>query len=686
MRHRDHPICSATTPACRPAPLIAMAFACLWLAGCTIPQIGAPTERPAPVPTTEPPDGESLTAVAEQLVEEGQYTAAANAYEELAERAIDPGTQEHYRLTAIEVLFDNADYESGQGRMESLPDSLSSEDLAQRRQLLDARLKIVAGDPQGALDSLPDESFVVTPRALTRYHAVRADAATAAEQPGKALASLINLDLLEGGANRDERNLQIWDLLSAQETGTLEALFTAYEDVLPRGWLQLALDIDQVRNRRADIRTTTDAWKAQYPGHPADALLVAHGDDTSPFFAADSSRSLSIGAVNRVALLLPFTDRLQSFSGAIRDGAITTLVNSDTAITLQVYDVGDAASGALGAYQRAVADGADLVIGPLRRNAALALATSATLRVPVLSLNYLNDGNRVDNLIQFGLSPEDEARNAADFMAGNGLYAAAVLHPDTDAGLRSAQAFSDRLAVWGGQVLATEELPSNTTDFRQQLNRLLLINGSHARRMKLESALGTNMTFEAQHRVDIEAFFMPVSASLGRLVKPQLDFHGVAKVPVVSTSLIYGGRDQAEADRDIEGVYFNDIPWLINSASGEQNSRQSARTLGVDAGPLARFFALGSDAMSLALNLPQMINGEVPALDGHTGRLSLYDGRVSRRLPFAQFVKGVPQQTAFTYPAEPTPMAPEPAETDPLLTETDSADGAPTPAPNAPSN
>ncbi len=660
MRYPKSIEISADALSARTASMAAAILLCGLLGACATPQLGEPASNSTDVAPDTPPDEASVTAVAEQLLEEGQFVAAANAYEDLAQRSGDPATAQHYQLTAVEVLFDNAAYADGEPRLASLPTPLISLDLEQRKQLLTARLLIVNGDPTAALAKLPDETMVVTPRALMRYHAVRADAATAAGQPGNALASRINQDLLEGGSRREERNLQIWDLLSEQDSDTLQALFDAYEDELPRGWLQLALDINEVKKGRSRVGVAAERWKARYPGHPGSALLVAYDatDGDTLLFGSETPGSLRIGAVNHVALLLPFTDRLQSFSGAIRDGAITALIDSDTNISLKVYDVGESASGVLGAYQQAVAGGANLVIGPLRRDAAVALATSANLSVPVLSLNYLNDGNNVNNMIQFGLSPEDEARNAADFIIGNGLHNAAVIHLDNDAGFRSAQAFSDRLAAWGGQVLATTELPAETADFRQQLNQLLLITDSQSRRKRLESALGTALTFETQRRTDIDAFFAPVSASLGRLLKPQLDFHNAGDVPIVSTSIIYSGRVQAEADRDINAVYFNDIPWLLNGEAGEIGVRQAARTLGVSEGPLARFFALGNDAMLLALNLTGLTAGEMTALEGQTGTLSLDNGRVRRQMPFAQFVRGIPRQTEFSYPGEPQHTVP----------------------------
>lgn len=624
--------------------------------GCSLLERVTPSIRPPVEAAPQAPDEAAVADIAEQLRAEGEIRAAAQAYKQLAERVDDTESQQHYLLTSAEILADAREYALTRDTLAQLSEPLESEGLVQRRTLLNAQLQIATGDASGALAMLPDESLILTPIVLKRYHAVRANAATMAGRPGDALASLVNLDILERGSNRNVRNVQIWDLLSELDTLTLDQLREAYYEDLPRGWLELTLDIDEVRAKRAKLLPTVRAWRARYPGHPANALLVAYQDSETRFRVdAYTTHSIDLSDLNKVALLLPFTERLRSFSSAIRDGAITSLLESQSNVTLEVFDVGDAASGSLGAYQRAVMAGADLVIGPLRRDAALTLATSAKLDVPVLSLNYLNNGNSVYNLIQFGLSPEDDARNAADFIIGNGLYDVAVIHPATDSGARSLRAFSERLFEWGGRVVTSTELLPDATDFRRQLNELLLIDKSLARRRQLESALDTKLTFETASRADIEALFVPVSPALGRLLKPQLDFHGVGNIPAIATSSVYAGRPRAEVDSDLNQVYFNDIPWLLMHSESESEARTSAQSLGVDEGPLARFFALGHDALTLALNLAALHDGQIEQISGYTGQLSVDNGRIMRKMPFAQFTRGLPERVEFTYPGEPEP-------------------------------
>ncbi|MFX8098647.1 penicillin-binding protein activator, partial [Acinetobacter baumannii] len=77
---------------------------------------------------------------------------------------------------------------------------------------------------------------------------------------------------------------------------------------------------------------------------------------------------------------------------------------------VQFYNT--AAGGALAAYERAVADGSQLVIGPLGRAEVDALFSRGQLPVPVLALNRGNVRPPA-GAASFSLSPEDEGSAAA---------------------------------------------------------------------------------------------------------------------------------------------------------------------------------------------------------------------------------------------------------------------------------
>ena len=104
-------------------------------------------------------------------------------------------------------------------------------------------------------------------------------------------------------------------------------------------------------------------------------------------------------------------------------------------------------------YTRAVAEGAELVIGPLaegRRRRSWIRA--GELPVPVLALNQVEvDTTLPANLFMYSLSPEDEARQAAERAWLDGHRRPLILAPQDTWGERLANAFEQRTRTLGGQ-------------------------------------------------------------------------------------------------------------------------------------------------------------------------------------------------------------------------------------------
>ncbi len=83
-------------------------------------------------------------------------------------------------------------------------------------------------------------------------------------------------------------------------------------------------------------------------------------------------------------------------------------------------------------YQQAAADGVELVVGPWEKPLVRQLANRAQLPITTLALNYAdNEQQAPEQLFQYGLAAEDEARLAADRAWADGMRRAAALVPKT---------------------------------------------------------------------------------------------------------------------------------------------------------------------------------------------------------------------------------------------------------------
>ncbi|MFW5723876.1 MAG: penicillin-binding protein activator, partial [Halochromatium sp.] len=95
----------------------------------------------------------------------------------------------------------------------------------------------------------------------------------------------------------------------------------------------------------------------------------------------------------------------------------------------------------------------------------------------------------------------------------------------------------------------------------------------------------------------------------------------------------------AAQNRALAGLYFVDIPWLLDQQRSDRLSRQALRgTLSNVSGPLARLYAMGIDAYRLAPRIAEMSQQPGTFFPGETGGLSLDSrGRVRRQLTLARF-------------------------------------------------
>ena len=119
-----------------------------------------------------------------------------------------------------------------------------------------------------------------------------------------------------------------------------------------------------------------------------------------------------------------------------------------------MYDSGNTVADATAAYQRAVSEGADHVVGPLLRDAVSAVFAQGTLPVPVLALNQPEHGEvPPPGSVAFGLIPDTEGAQAAEHMIERGITRAAIIAASDD--------WAERAAV-----------PSHRSSEREQGKRL----------------------------------------------------------------------------------------------------------------------------------------------------------------------------------------------------------------------
>jgi outer membrane PBP1 activator LpoA protein len=348
-----------------------------------------------------------------------------------------------------------------------------------------------------------------------------------------------------------------------------------------------------------------------------------------------------------VALLLPLSGRQQAAGKAVRDGFLAAyLERPEAAPRVLVYDTAEL--GVLSAYERALADGAQFVIGPLTKDDVATLA-AGQLSVPTLALNSYSGESPPPFLFQFSLDPEQEAREAARRIAADGLSHGIALFPRSAWGERLSSAFTSELQSTGVTLTGSQFYDPGTRDFSGPLRAALGRYGGAGDRKDDKSAPHRDAAAEA--REGPQFVFIAATAQAARALKPQLRFQMTYDLPVYATSDAWDPSTRSAADLD--GMLFPEMPWIL---SGGQGATALWSVLQGDwaaegRGRL-RLYAFGCDALDVMTELRSGRTGT--GIDGLTGRLTLgANGRIERTLDWAR-IEGGRSQPAGAFAAPPT--------------------------------
>lgn len=197
----------------------------------------------------------------------------------------------------------------------------------------------------------------------------------------------------------------------------------------------------------------------------------AQAPSSPPFIVPSGPEGLVIGADTvRVALLVPLSGRAASVGSALRNAAEMALFDvADDRFALAIHDTRSTAPGAVAAARTAIADGAQLIIGPLFGGStgevgALARATG----VPVLSFSN-NIAVASNGVWVFGLLPADQVRRVVSYTAATGVRDFGAILPQSDYGNAVRAALLDATAVAGlpPPRIATYSPAAETTELAQ---------------------------------------------------------------------------------------------------------------------------------------------------------------------------------------------------------------------------
>jgi hypothetical protein len=564
------------------------------------------------------------------------WLEAAVIYDKLARSSVQPERSKY--LIKVALMY----YRGGlYDEIDPYFDALSEDDIEESdlkyKQIIQAGGYLGAGKIYQSLLNLPEieeiEDYPFKALALN----IRSRGVLAIGKPLESARMRMQIrDFLKTPEEIEANNDFIWDALNRiSEPAMIRALAEPNTDEI-RGWLELNLIVRRSNMLPAKMEPWIDQWYQRYSEHPAAAKYAQS--------LLDESRRVFIQP-KHIALMLPFAGRLEKVAEAIQNGFLYAYYQDPGQLAdLEIINASSDPAEFNLQYEQAIQNGADFVVGPLDKDLVDLLQQRETLDVPTLTLNYGNDQAEArQNLYEFGLRPEDEAVQIADFALAQGRHHALVLVPDTDWGYRLQRAFSKRFESLGGRVVGSNTYPAKKSDYSAPITNLLNLTTSNHRRTILQQTIKEQVKFEARRRQDVDMIFIAANARQARLIKPQLKFHHAQDLPVYATSHISTSNGKATDDRDLDEILFVDIPWMLDNRNNA-DYRQISNYWPDDSRSFSRLFALGIDAYRMIPSLRRLMINPEETLQFHTGLLSVdKTGRVKRSLLMATYENGKAQ-------------------------------------------
>ncbi len=630
----------------------------------------------------------------------GQVKAGANAdyyLQQMQQAGNDSKTD--FQLLAIHALINEGQTDRAQQLLGTLPQALT--DVQQREQLLlAAELAVAQKRPQDATVALQKlDPGQLSQEQQARFLQVRI-AAGAGQQPSLDLlrAYIAQEPLLTDPAARQQNIDQTWQTLlafSAQPQAGL--VINANENVL-QGWLDLQHVYQDNKQDPALLKAGIKDWQTRYPQNPAAKALPTQLNQVINYQPSSAGQ---------IALFLPMNGQAQVFSNAIQQGfnaaknGLNTPAPADVGATTQATPaVGDAAqqaatvvtapsdatapaadtaaatqpaavpvaAGAASNAQVKVYDtssqplpallaqaqqeGATIIVGPLLKNEVEQLyASQSTMNI--LALNQPEHLQNRPNICYFSLSPEDEARDAANHIFQQHRQQPLLLVPRGSLGDRIVKAFADAWTKAGGGTVLEQRIGS-IGELKQSINSGagIQLSGqpvSTAAPSQPQSVTIAGLTIPAPPSDaaisptaggGVDAVYIIATPSDLALIKPMIDMRtsSRARLGLYASSRSYQADAGPDYRLEMEGLEFSDIPLLAGTNPGllQQTSAQFKEDYS-----LVRLYAMGMDAWTLVNHFSEM--RQIPGFQvaGETGQLSATpDCVINRKLSWLKYQQG----------------------------------------------
>ncbi|VAW49072.1 hypothetical protein MNBD_GAMMA03-729 [hydrothermal vent metagenome] len=325
-------------------------------------------------------------------------------------------------------------------------------------------------------------------------------------------------------------------------------------------------------------------------------------------------QNLYASAPKKLAILLPFDGKYEHVANQIKSGIMKAFMASDQKTSLKFYNSSNL-DQLERTYQQAKQEGADFIIGPLRKEAIDHIITIADENV--LALNRIE----YTPFTQFSFKSADEVTQLIEHFKAQDYQNIGILSNDGHSDIKLAKKLKTAWVQYEGNSAFLSIYPDKKPKLRKALGALINEAKSKERYDTLRWATGHKLKFFPRTRQDFDAIIIIDNNARLAVFKPQFAFFGL-NTPVYGTSqLSPKNLLKTKSNRDLRGVKFLAYPVIFRPQNLTSN-----------------FEAFGWDSFQVATQHQNLKRGGYLA-QGKTGELTLKDQHITQHLVWAIYNK-----------------------------------------------
>lgn len=509
------------------------------------------------------------------------------------------------------------------------------------------------------LDTINDNSDVAIEKAYlqTQLYTQQGHLAAAAN-------SLMKTDL-----SSEEKVTKIWAWVTSLSRDTLNEINAQYPALSPFVTLR-ELTEEHIGSPNQLAQSLTQ-FQQVYRGHVLSEAIpqeVMEAVNVEPIYASE------------IAVLLPLSGRLARTGNAVKNGIMAAYYNdvekenSERNLPrLRFIDTNESSPQSL---IEQIGE-TKFVIGPLLKETVDSLIPILPPSINVLALNRPEENastqptatNAVEQLTQnqqsvleihadvqqemlfpialnyFGLAPEDEAIQLAEFIFSKGYRAPIVISAESGLYQRMDSTFKAHWIKLNNienkqRANITSVSFNDSSSLREGVTQALDVAQSNARINQIEYMTNDEVYNMPRSRRDIDAivaFASPQDTELlNPIIEASLNPYDGKLVPVYATSRSMDYDSGKNQWRDLQNVHFIDMPWLMPQHNWKQLEEDAEKAWSNQNTMQKRLFAFGYDAYQLLPELGMLNTLHYITHEGLTGKLSVNKrGEVIRQQPQA---------------------------------------------------